>query len=339
MIKLSGLRKDIRKPKHCCWVLNYRCVLRCKMCYIWNIDVDKAQETTLEEKKELVRSLHGVAEDNFEFHLSGGEPLMSEGVIELINFIGAEGHKTNMVTNGFLIDEGMARDIAASSLGSLTLSLDGMQASTHDYIRGMPGSHRRIMEAIDHLDRFRKDGTPTISIITTIMEHNLDEIIDLVEWAQADQRQEMISFQAVTQPLCEERDDLWYTREKNRIFWPQDTEKACRIMEKLRSLRLAGYKIGNQANHFRHFAEYFKDPNTFLKKLKCNLGDYEFHIDPYGKVFFCMLTDPIGNIKSEGIDRIWYAPGTQKIRRDVYDCRQNCHIMINCFYEDEAVTA
>ncbi len=107
-------------------------------------------------------------------------------------------------------------------------------------------------------------------------------------------------------------------------------------MEKLRDLRLKGYKIGNHHNHFLHFSEYFKDPNKFLKKIKCNLGNYEFHVDPYGKMFFCCLTDPIGNIKTDDINKIWYSPETKRIRQDVYNCRKNCHIMINCFYEDEA---
>ena len=96
----------------------------------------------------------------------------------------------------------------------------------------------------------------------------------------------------------EEMDSAWFTKEKNNIFWPKDTEKTSMIMEKLRELRLNGYKIGNHHNHFLHFREYFKDPNKFLKKIKCNLGDYEFHVDPYRKIFFCCLTDPIRKYKN-----------------------------------------
>ena len=331
------MEKDnpIHKPQYCCWVLNYRCMLKCKMCNIWNIKDDPSLESTMEQKKKFVRSLRGIVGDGFEFHLSGGEPLATEGILDLVNFIAYEGYKTNLVTNGFLIDEGMARDIANSCLDNITISLDGIRPETHDFIRGMKGSYEKIMKAIEYLDKFRKNNTFRISILTVIMEYNLDEILQLVERVQQDKRIEMISFQAITQPFCEKMDNSWFTKEKNRIFWPQDTQKISGIMERLRGLRLDGYKIGNHHNHFFHFKGYFKEPDVFLKKIKCNLGDYEFHIDPYGKIFFCCLIDPIGNVKTDDMNKIWDSPETRRIRQDIYNCQKNCHIMINCFYEDE----
>lgn len=327
----------IRKPRYCCWVINYRCMLRCKMCYIWNIREDKNAETTMEQKKHFVKSLRGIVDEGFEFHLSGGEPLMTEGVLDLVNFIADEGYKTNLVTNGFFIDESMAKNIVESKLNTLTLSLDGITSETHDIIRGVAGSYEKIMKAVDYLDKFHKDTKPKISILTIIMEHNLGELLKLVNWVQQDERIEMISFQAITQPFGEEMDNSWFVKESNHFLWPQDVEKTSEIMEKLKELRLNGYKIGNHPNHFLHFGEYFKDPNKFLKKIKCNLGDYEFHVDPYGKVFFCCLMEPIGNIKRDNLPEIWYSNRTKSIRENIYNCKNNCHIMINCFYEDEAV--
>ena len=325
-----------RKPKYCCWVLNYRCMFRCKMCNIWNTDVQQGQETTLAQKKQLVRSLRGLVDPHFEFHLSGGEPLMTEDILDLVNFISKEGYRTNLVTNGFLIDEEMAKNIVNSNLDTLTISLDGIMRETHDFIRGIKGSYDRLMQAIDYLDKFRKDKKQKISILTIIMERNLDEILKLVDWVQEDKRIEMISFQAITQPFGEEMDREWFRQEKNNIFWPQDIVKTSAIMEKLRELRLNGGKIGNHHNHFLHFREYFQDPDKFLKKIKCNLGDYEFHIDPYGKTFFCCLMEPIGNIKTDNLPEIWYSRNAQNIRENVYNCSKNCHIMVNCFYEDES---
>lgn len=305
------------------------------MCNIWNTSGNKEQETTMEQKKQLVRSLRGAVEPSFEFHLSGGEPLMTEGILDLVEFISHEGHRTNLVTNGFLIDEAMAKNIVKSNLDTLTISLDGATSQTHDFIRGIKGSYARVMQAIDYLDKFRNEAKPKISILTIIMERNLDEILKLVDWVQEDKRIEMISFQAITQPFGEEMDRAWFMKEKNNIFWPQDTVKTSLIMDKLRELRFNGGKIGNHHNHFLHFKEYFQDPNKFLKKIKCNLGDYEFHIDPYGKTFFCCLMEPIGNIKNDNLPEIWYSRKAQNIRENVYNCGKNCHIMINCFYEDE----
>jgi len=305
------------------------------MCHIWNVDSGSQPETTMEEKKRFIKSLKDLVAPGFEFHLSGGEPLLTEGIFELIKFISDEGYNTNLVTNGFLINSKVAQKLIASGLGSVTFSLDGASAKTHDFLRGVEGSYEKVMQAIGFLDSLR--GKTKIAILTTIMEKNLDELLELAEWVQHDKRLEMISFQAVTQPFSEDADPGWFAKEKNKLLWPQDIKKTAFIMERLRELKNSGYKVGNQPNHFLHFKGYFQDPNTFLKKIKCNLGDYEFHVDPYGKVFFCCLMDPIGNIKSGTLPEIWNSPGTEKIRRDVYACKKNCHIMINCFYEDESV--
>jgi MoaA/NifB/PqqE/SkfB family radical SAM enzyme len=328
----------LEKPRYCCWVLNYRCMFRCKTCYIWNINDDKSKETPLEQKKEFVKSLRGFVGPDFEFHLSGGEPLLTEGIIELIDFISSEGYKTNLVTNGFLVNDAMARSIVASGLGTITFSLDGRNASTHDFIRGIEGSYEKIMQAIGYIDKYRKNRKPAISILTIIMEHNLKELQDLVEWVNNDRRLEMISFQAITQPFCEAMNSDWFFEEKNKFLWPQDITLAAALMEKLRDLKLNGYKIGNHPNHFLHFKGYFENPHQFLKKIKCNLGDYEFHVDPYGKEFFCCFMEPFGNIKTENLPEIWHSPTTQNIRENVYYCKRNCHIMVNCFYEDEKST-
>ena len=46
--------------------------------------------------------------------------------------------------------------------------------------------------------------------------------------------------------------------------------------------------------------------------------------------------DPIGNIKTDNLPEIWNSSRARNIRENVYHCNKNCHIMVNCFYEDEA---
>ena len=327
--------KLVRKPRFCCWVVNYRCMFRCKMCYIWKMKDDYNAETTMQQKKDFVRSLRGFVNTDFEFHLSGGEPLMSEGILDLVNFISEEGYRSNLVTNGFLIDELMAKKIVNSKLSTITLSLDGLRWQTHDFIRGIRGSFKRVIKAIEYLDKYRKNDKLKISILTTIMQTNLDEVLKLALWTQRNRRIEMISFQAVTQPFCQDMDRDWFRKDQNRFLWPDDLKKVSKVMIRLKEMKLGGYKIGNHQNHFLHFKEYFSEPNIFLKKIKCNLGDYEFHVDPYGKIFFCCLAESIGNIKTDNLTALWNSAQTQKIREQVYRCKKNCHIMINCFYQDQ----
>jgi len=214
-------------------------------------------------------------------------------------------------------------------------SLDGHTAQTHDFLRGQEGSYERIMSAIQCITK--KQIPLKVSVLALITGYNIDEMLPLVNWVQTRPEVEMISFQAITQPFSDERDDNWFTKEENGFLWPHDRKKTGRIMDELAHRRRTGQKIGNQANHFDAFKRYFENPNTFLKKIKCNLGDYEFHVDPFGKIFFCCLTEPVGTIKTDRIPDVWFAEKTKTIRNQVYRCKQNCHIMINCFFEDEVV--
>ena len=320
------------KPKYCCWVLNYRCMFRCKMCYIWQTD-QPDEETSLDAKKKFIDSLSGFVNDDFEFHLSGGEPLLEPHILDIIRHIHSRGFKSNLVTNGWLADEKMLRGLSDSGLQSLTFSLDGISPETHDHLRGKDGSFARIMNAIDTVKTRNIDLRP--SVIMLVNEVNIDEVLPLTDWVESRSDIEMISFQVITQPFSRPKDDAWFRESEDAFLWPKDVSKTGRVLNELHERRKAGGKIGNHPNQFLAFQRYFENPNRFLKKIKCTMGDYEFHVDPFGKIFFCCFTDPIGNIKEETVPDLWNAPHTRKIRNDVYNCKQNCHIMINCFFEDE----
>ena len=323
----------IQKPKYCCWVLTYKCMFECQMCRIWNINFDDHNETLLADKKKFVTGLADFVDENFEFHLSGGEPLLSDDLIPLLRHINKHRFRTNLVTNGWLVDDYMLQQLQDAGLSSLTFSLDGMNAATHDFLRGVKGSFQRIMSAIEMAERIKSDLD--LSIITLINGYNLDEVLALTDWVEHHPILKMISFQVVTQPFSDDRNDRWFEEEQNKFLWPQDLEKTAKIFEQLKSLRENGAKIGNNANQFDAFKNYFKDPNKFLKKVRCSMGDYEFHIDPFGKMFFCNNTEPIGNITKDNLPDVWKDDKTQKTRDKVYKCKDNCHIMVNCFYEDE----
>jgi MoaA/NifB/PqqE/SkfB family radical SAM enzyme len=303
------------------------------MCYIWQTD-HFDQETTVEEKKRFIDSLVGFVDDDFEFHLSGGEPLLEKDMCAIVSHIKQAGFRSNLVTNGWLVDEKMARGLADAGLGSLTFSLDGVTARTHDMLRGKEGSFDRIMNALDMIRS--KNIQLSTSVIMLINQLNIDEVLPLVDWVEGSDQVSMVSFQVITQPFSRARDDAWFKKGEDAYLWPKDLRKSEKIMTTLRKRRETGAKIGNHPNHFLAFQRYFEDPGRFLKRIKCRMGDYEFHVDPYGKAFFCCFTAPIGNIKHDTIPDLWQSSDTQKIRQRVYECKQNCHIMINCFFEDES---
>jgi MoaA/NifB/PqqE/SkfB family radical SAM enzyme len=138
--------------------LTYSCNLRCGFCYT------DSPRRTLERSTDLADDAwRRIAADVIELGvtegvITGGEPLLRKGLaLELFERLDAAGVRVTFNTNGWFVDEDAADTIAALSLASVNISLDGPTPELHDRARGVPGSWRRAVHAIALL---RERGVP-----------------------------------------------------------------------------------------------------------------------------------------------------------------------------------
>lgn len=132
--------------------LTHRCNLRCGFCYT------DSPRHTLEGTADISDATWlGVAEDAIsagviEAVVTGGEPLLrKELALSVIETFGAAGVAVSLVTNGWFVDETVADRIAAIGDVRVHVSVDGASPQVHDAVRGVPGSWRRAVRAIDLL--------------------------------------------------------------------------------------------------------------------------------------------------------------------------------------------
>lgn len=59
------------------------------------------------------------------------------------------------------------------------------------------------------------------------------------------------------------------------------------------------------------------------------------NIDQFGNVYMCRLKEPIGNIKEDSPKDMWYSKRASQSREEIKSCKVNCHVLINCCYEEE----
>jgi radical SAM protein with 4Fe4S-binding SPASM domain len=113
--------------------------------------------------------------------LSGGEPLCYPRVFELGHRLHELEFPWGMVTNGWGWTDRAFELAKAARLGSVTVSLDGLEAE-HDWLRGRPGSWRR---ACDTIRRFVDEPFyQIIDSITCVHQrnlHQLDAVYELVK--------------------------------------------------------------------------------------------------------------------------------------------------------------
>ncbi|HTY44438.1 MAG TPA: radical SAM protein [Patescibacteria group bacterium] len=318
--------------RQCDLIVTENCSLRCKICHIWKHH--KPDElVSLEEYAGFLRSLRDFTGKDTQIQFVGGEPLLKKRITELISLAAHQGFCTTMTTNGFLLDREMADRLISSGLHTLGFSLESMTPGTHDFLRGVPGVHAKVMDALDYFASF--SASPVQLFIASIITGaNLDDTLELAEWVNAQPRINFIYFQAVMQPFAMPGSDTWYEDESCRFLWP-DPDKAAGVLDELSRRKKSGYKIANHAAQFEVFKTYFRQPQRFVKRTKCNLGYDSFTVLPDGNIFLCLALEPIGNIKTDHISQVWFSEKAQKVRTQIAQCTKNCKLMVNCFFEDE----
>ena len=302
---------------------------------MWKSKDDPNQVST-EEWKRFIGSLEGLLDGPRELVFSGGEPLLRKDTLELIRFGTDRGFKTLMPSNAYLIDEDMAKKIMDSGLKETFVSLDSTNPKTHDFLRGVNGSHERVIRAFENLRKHCPDLK--IGIITVISGVNYTEVIDLIKWVKNSGFISGIYFQAIAKPFFVHLDNNWHTQEGHGFLWPKDISSIHSVLDELIEMRKNGYPIHNFPLQLKIFKTYFKDPTKRARRATCYLGDYVINTDPSGNISLCCFMEPMGNIRKDDIKSLWFSEKARLMRSQMHNCDVNCNNMVNCFFkEDEEI--
>lgn len=152
--------------------LTRACNLKCIHC-LNNSGIKQKDELTKEDLLKLIKnfSSHGVQEIRF----TGGEPLLFNGIYDLIRFATEEGICTSLGTNGTLITKEVAKKLKESGLKKVVVSIDGNK-KTHDKIRGKK-NYQKAMNGLKYL----KQNDINVRVNSVIMKSNMDDVIKLAK--------------------------------------------------------------------------------------------------------------------------------------------------------------
>jgi heme b synthase len=104
--------------------------------------------------------------------LTGGEPLLRPDIFEIADYGNKKGLRMVMATNGTLVTEEIARKLVDVGIMRVSISIDGLNAESHDKFRKVPGAFAGTMVGIEAM---KKAGLE-FQINTTITKANLDQI-------------------------------------------------------------------------------------------------------------------------------------------------------------------
>ena len=157
------------------------CNLRCRHCWIGpkyqteghthpSLDLNLFH-SIIEQAKPL--GLTGVK-------LTGGEPLMHPNIKEILDSIRTEDLRLTVETNGVLCTPELSDKMAACKDPFVSVSLDGTDPETHEWVRGVAGCFRASLEGMRNLV---KAGFKP-QVVMTIMRKNKDQIKAMIRLAE-----------------------------------------------------------------------------------------------------------------------------------------------------------
>ena len=127
-------------PTHAVWEITYACNMRCMHC---GSSCGEAYPDELTTEEALILCDDLAALGLKAITLSGGEPFVRKDWPHIARRLTDNGVKTNVISNGWFIDEMLVETALKSGIVNIGLSIDGLK-NTHDTIR-KKGSFDRIM--------------------------------------------------------------------------------------------------------------------------------------------------------------------------------------------------
>jgi len=151
------------------------CNLRCSYCRPHGGEEDPAAGEILSDENLLLLAHTAVGLGIEKVRVTGGEPLLRKGIVNLLFRLGEIPGLKKMVlsTNGLLLQE-MAEDVQRAGVESLNISLDSLRPARLARITG-GGDARRILKGIE---KAQKCGFSYVKINVVVMRGvNDDEVV------------------------------------------------------------------------------------------------------------------------------------------------------------------
>lgn len=162
-----------QKPVLVFWETTKACPLACVHCRASAILGPVKGELTTEEGMDVIDQVASFGTPPPTLVFTGGDPLMRKDLPELIAHARDRGVQfaVSPAVSDLLTDEALL-SLRDAGVSSISISLDGSTAATHDSIRGIHGTYDRTLDRI----RAARDLGVSVQVNTAIMKSNMREL-------------------------------------------------------------------------------------------------------------------------------------------------------------------
>lgn len=324
-----ALKRSFCGPVHGVFVVNYECNQRCKMCNLYNRSAKYLgrgiKKLTTEQMLKVIDDFADIGTSGIGF--TGGEPILRSDIYELIKQAKKRGLFTHMSSNGMAINSEVARKLIDSGLDAIGFSLDGARQATHDFIRGVPGSFEKVINAIKSCRKVKDELKSEFIIISlcVINNRNLDEIIELIDVA-LNAGADKVSFSPVHDIGLMENGNSALNDSGMGIT---DFEKADRTIDRIIEIKKKRGIIDSSETYLGLFKMAFRNQRL---PMSCYAGYATIAVDGYGQIYPCYpwmeISRSVANVRDISLKKFWSSKALTKMRQETKSCR-------NCFWNNQ----
>ena len=164
------------------WETTRACLLACRHCRAEAVERPLPGQLSTEEGLALIRGLAGFGPRPPVLILTGGDALMRPDLFELAAFARSLGIPIGLAPSvTSLLTKEVLKRLRALEVRSVSISLDGASAATHEEIRQVPGHFDVTLAALELLvgEGFR------VQVNTAVMRDNVEELADVAALVKA----------------------------------------------------------------------------------------------------------------------------------------------------------
>ncbi len=287
---VEELKRGLDAPICLTWELTYACNLQCIHCLSSSGRRDPRELSTAEARQVLDDLRHLQV---FYINIGGGEPMVRSDFFELVDYAinpggGRTGIGVKFSTNGTYIDAAKARRLASMEYLDIQISIDGIDATTNDAVRGA-GSYAMARRAMDHL---ADAGFGPFKISVVVTRHNVDQLDEFKALADSYGAQLRITRMRPSGRGADTWHDLHPTNAQQRQIYDWLLAKGDTVL------------TGDSFFHLNALGESLPGLNM------CGAGRVVCLIDPIGDVYACpfVIHDQFkaGTVRDEGgFAQVW----------------------------------
>ena len=299
-----------RRFIHCNLQITHRCNFRCEICDFWKEPREATGELTVAQVEQIGRKLNTLG--TLIVSLAGGEPLIREDIVPIIDAVRRTNHFPILITNGWFVTEALAREMFRAGLQEVSVSIDYRDSRKHDAQRGHDGAWERGIRALESFRRQRPDKRRRVHMISVLMDDNLDDVEELIKLSR----------------------DLGVTYMVNLYSWNRGTKRRRAPAEKVTG-RLLDLKA--RYPEFVTLTTYIERLDEAVEKGgvgDCQAGRLLLNIAPGGNVARCTetLDEPVGNILTDELRDLRDRLRDTQARKACAQCWTSCRGFAESMY-------